>query len=232
VTPDSRQIRVGAIVQARMSSQRLPGKVLTPLAGRPALDWLLERLDHARSLDAIVVATSEDPSDDAVATFCARRGVACHRGPLDDVAGRVLGAARANDLDGFARVSGDSPLLDQRLVDHGVELFRASRVDLVTNVRPRTFPPGQSVEVVRTATLAGVYEAAGSSDDREHVTGPLYEGGFRVVRFEADSPRTSPSLTLDTSDDRERLERCLAGFDRPHHLVGWEECLAAATRDG
>lgn len=218
-------LRVGAVVQARMSSQRLPGKVLAPLAGRPALEWLLERLEHARTLDAIVVATSEEPEDDAVDEFVAERGIACHRGPLHDVAGRVLGAAREHRLDALVRVNGDSPMLDQRLVDRGVTLLRNTRVDLVTNVRPRTFPPGQSVEVAMTHALARAHEADSTDEDREHVTGPLYEGGFEIARFEADPPRTEPSFTLDTEADRERLEPILLGMDRPHYEYTWEELL-------
>lgn len=219
-------MRVGAIVQARMTSERLPGKVLSDLAGRPLLDWVLERLEHAESLDAVVVATSDDASDEPLAAWCAKRGTACARGPLGDVAARMLAAARAHDLDAFARVNGDSPLLDQTLVDRGVELMRASGADLVTNVRPRTFPPGQSVEVVRTDALAAAVEAGMSSEDAEHVTGPLYdEERWRVIRFKAEPARTEPSFTVDTPEDRDRIAVVIEGLGRPHWQVGWEELL-------
>src|SRR6266852_6355172 len=111
---------IGAFVQARMSSRRLPGKVLRPIDGKPVLLYVLERLERCRTLDSVLVATSVDPSDDAVEEICHRRGTPCCRGPLDDVAGRFLAAARERDVDGFVRVSGDSPLLDQRLVDEAV----------------------------------------------------------------------------------------------------------------
>jgi spore coat polysaccharide biosynthesis protein SpsF (cytidylyltransferase family) len=212
-------VRIGAIVQARMSSTRLPGKSLMPLAGRPAIDWLLERLERARELDGLVVATSDEPSDDALADHCAARGLTVHRGPLDDVAGRMLAAARASGFDAFVRVSGDSPLLDQALVDRAVELMRAGPHDIVTNVRPRTFPPGQSVEVVRTAALA----SALVPEEREHVTGPLYGGGFDVRRFQAETPRTDVRYTLDTPEDAERLERILLGIASDHWEHRWYE---------
>ena len=163
-------MRVGAVVQARMGSARLPGKTLTDLGGRPALIWLLERLERAQELDDILIATSIDHADDVLADWCERYGVACHRGPEDDVARRVLEAARWRDLDAVARLSGDSPLLDQRLVDRGVALARRSDADLVSNVRPRSFPPGQSVEVVRTTALQLAVTQMLDAEDREHVT--------------------------------------------------------------
>ena len=218
-------MRAGAIVQVRMSSQRLPGKVLMPLAGRPALAWLLERLDHARELDAVVVATSDDPSDDPVAEFAEARGALLHRGPLDDVARRFVDAARRHELEVVARVTGDAPLLDQRLVDRGVNELRRTGADLVTNVRPRTFPPGQSVEVFRAGALEAAHDGPTTAEDREHVTPPLYAGAFAVARFAADPPRTEPSLALDTAADHARLEGILRGLDRPHWQYAWEDFL-------
>ena len=201
----------------------MPGKVLADVGGRPLLSWLLERLDHAETLDDVVVATSDDPSDDPVAAYCDEHGVACFRGPLHDVARRMLGAAHAAGLDAFVRVNGDSPLLDQALVDRGVALLLESGADLVTNVRPRTYPPGQSVEVVRTDALAAAIEAGMSAEASEHVTGPLYDGGYAVVRFEAERPRTEPSLTVDTPEDSERIGRILAGLGDAHWKAGWEQ---------
>lgn len=221
-------MRVGAIVQARMSSARLPGKTLTPLAGRPALDWVLDRLEHASEPDALLVATSDAETDDEIAEHCGKRNVACHRGELEDVAARLVGAARSGALDAFARVNGDSPLIDQRLVDHGIALMRQGDADLVTNVRPRTFPPGQSVEVVRTEALAEALAAGADEETREHVTGPLYEGRFRVLRFEAAEPRTDVRFTLDMPEDQTRLAAILEAMDRPHWEYTWEEVIALA----
>ena len=219
------------MVHARMGSARLPGKVLGDLAGRPALDWLLERLAHAATLDVVVVATSEEPVDDAIAAHCTARDVPCHRGSLDDVAARVLGAAEAHGLDVLVRVNGDSPVLDQRLVDEGVELLLQTGADLVTNVRPRSFPPGQSVEVLRTAALraatAGPEEEPG---DREHVTPWLYRHpeAVRIERFAHDPPVTAPTLTLDTPEDHAQLESILRDLDRPHWELHWDEVVARA----
>lgn len=223
-------MKVGAVVHARMGSTRLPGKVLADLAGRPTLDWLLERLHHAERLDTVVVATSTHTADDPIEAFCAQRSLALHRGPLEDLAARVLGAADAFELDALARVNGDSPLLDQRLVDHGVELLRAGDADLVSNVRPRSFPPGQSVEVLRTGALRLAVERMREDDDREHVTAWLYRhpDEVRLLRFEQDPPVTAPPLTLDGPDDHARLEGILRRMDRPHWEYRWDEVVALA----
>ena len=222
-----RGLRTGAVVHARMGSSRLPGKVLGDLAGRPALDWLLERLEHASEPDALVVATSTDPSDDAIAAYCEARGTPVYRGELEDLAARVLGAAEAHGLDALVRVNGDSPLLDQRLVDRGVALLREGGADLVTNVRPRSFPPGQSVEVVRTEALRAAVAEMTEPDDREHVTAWLYRhpDRVRIERFAHDPPVTEPRLTLDTAEDHERLEGILRRMERPHWEYGWEGAL-------
>jgi spore coat polysaccharide biosynthesis protein SpsF len=223
-------MRIGAVVHARMGSTRLPGKVLCDLAGRPVLEWLFERLEHARELDALMLATSTEQADDPVAAFGVQRGVAVHRGPLEDLAARVLGAAEAGGLDALARVNGDSPLLDQRLVDRGVALLRESEADLVSNVRPRSFPPGQSVEVLRTATLRTAVQRMDDDGDREHVTAWLYRhpGDVRVVRFEHDPPVTEPRLTLDDESDRARLQGVLLRMERPHWQYRWDEMVALA----
>jgi spore coat polysaccharide biosynthesis protein SpsF len=223
-------MRVGAVVHARMGSSRLPGKVLGDLAGRPALAWLLERLQHARELDDVVVATSTERSDDVLAGYCEEHAIALHRGPLEDLAARVLQAAEARGLDALVRVNGDSPVLDQHLVDHGVGLLRAGGADLVSNVRPRSYPPGQSVEVVRTAALRVAVERMDDGEDREHVTPWLYRhpGEVRVLRFANDPPVTEPRLTLDTPGDHARLDGVLRRMERPHWDYRWDEVVALA----
>jgi spore coat polysaccharide biosynthesis protein SpsF len=228
-------MRIGAVVQARMGSARLPGKVLMELAGRPALAYLLERLDRAEMLETVVVATSREPTDDPIAGFCAELRVRCHRGPHDDVAARLLEAAEEHGLDAFVRVNGDSPLLDQALVDRGVRLFAAGGRDLVTNVRPRSFPRGQSVEVIGTEALRSALPRLTAPADREHVTSGLYREphGLVVENFDAGAAGVGPDggdvrLVLDTSEDAAAIERILAAMERPHWQYGWREVLALA----
>jgi spore coat polysaccharide biosynthesis protein SpsF len=227
-------VRIGAVVQARMGSTRLPGKMLMELDGRPALDYLLERLDHAQSLDTVMVATSTQPADDAIGCHCAAAGVRCHRGAHDDVATRLLEGAEAAGLDALVRVNGDSPLLDQALVDRGVRLFRQGGRDLVTNVHPRSFPRGQSVEVIDCAALRAALPRL-SGQDREHVTSGLYRdpGELTIENFDAGVEGAGPDggdtrLVLDTPEDARSIEAVLGAMRRPHWQYRWTEVLALA----
>lgn len=219
---------LGAIVQARLSSRRLPGKVLCPVADKPLLQYLLERLGRVPSLEGVVVATSREASDDRVAEFCARQGALCHRGDLDDVAQRFLGAAAAFGFDAFVRVSGDSPLLDPRLVVQAVSLFREAGADLVTNVFPRSFPPGQSVEVLATSALAAAHEFM-TADEREHVTLHFYlhPERVRIHNFSFDDPGArAVRMTVDSPDDLDVARAVVARMTSPHWDYGLPELLS------
>ena len=129
-------IRVVCVIQARMSSQRLPGKVLHPVLGRPMLAYLVERLRKCEALDGLILATSSDSSDDPLVNFAKSILLKCHRGPLDDVGLRMLQAAEYLGADAIVRISGDSPMLDSALVDRLVSLFRKNPAPLTTVLLP------------------------------------------------------------------------------------------------
>jgi spore coat polysaccharide biosynthesis protein SpsF len=222
------RMRIGAIIQARMSSRRLPGKVLLKVGGKPLLQYLLERLGHCRRLDGVLVATSVEKSDTPVWDFCRDHGVPAVRGPLGDVAGRFLQALASRPWDAFVRVSADSPLLDQQLVDEGVRLFGEGHPDLVTNVNPRTFPSGQSVEVVRSETFRLTYPLMVTPEDREHVTPYFYRNSSRFVirNFTSETYLGDLHLGVDTEEDLEVTRRILEQMERPH----WEYPLEELVR--
>ena len=217
--------RIVAVVQARMSSQRLPGKVLAEVAGKPLLQYLLERLERCDELQGIAVATSEAPSDDAVQDFASAFGITCHRGALHDVAARMLMAARAENCAAFVRISGDSPLMDVALVDRAVGLFREQRPDLVSNVLVRSFPRGQSVEVIAVPAMERACAAMNGAAEREHVTPYLYahQDEFRIVGFSTEPARTEMRLCVDTREDLRRFAGILHQLGEPH----WMHSLAA-----
>jgi spore coat polysaccharide biosynthesis protein SpsF len=195
-------------VQARMSSQRFPGKVLAPLAGRPLIAHVLERCDRAFGPGHVVLATSSDASDDPLAMFAKREGRTLFRGDLDNVARRFQQCLAAHPCDWFVRISGDSPLIDPRLIVRIAEQ-RAPQFDLVTNVQKRTFPPGQSVEVVRGECFARIDSGALSAEEREHVTLAFYRasGKYRIRNVAAREPGLErQSYTVDTPEDLRAVE--------------------------
>jgi spore coat polysaccharide biosynthesis protein SpsF len=221
-------MRIGAIIQARLSSRRLPGKVLRPLAGRPLLAHVLDRVGRVRRLDAVAVATSTEPGDDPIAALCSRRGAACVRGPLADVAERYRLAAGTLKLDAFVRLCADSPLIDPALIGRAVDAFDAD-VDLVTNLFPRTYPPGQSVEVVRTGAFAAAVARMTEPADREHVTRYFYRyaGAYRIRNLPATRDYGALHLAVDTAADLERLEALARSLDRPLGECGLDDLVPA-----
>lgn len=221
-------MNVGAIVQARMTSMRFPGKVLHQVAGKPLLQYILERLSRCTSLDAVVVATSVDQSDEPVEIFCREQGVLCFRGDLGNVAGRMKAVLRAYGFGAFVRLSGDSPLMDPAVVDKGVHIFLSGDYDLVTNVFPRSYPRGQSVEVLRTDAFRQIVDLMSSNEDLEHVTPYFYRNPrrFKIFNFSAEQDCSGITLAVDTTEDMDRFGTIVATMDKPHWEYHLPEILA------
>lgn len=206
-----------ATIEARMASTRLPGKALADLAGRPMLHRLVERVARSREVDGIVLATTTAPEDDVLETQAQKLGVGCHRGSVEDVLGRVLGAAQAHGADHLVALTGDNPLVDPDLIDDVVAFYRQGKFDYVTTTHmhhsrhwraERTFPVGVSVQVFSTRTLAEA--SAGTTDpiDREHVSFYIYNHPerYRLGAFVAEGKyaawnKPGLRLTVDMAED-------------------------------
>jgi spore coat polysaccharide biosynthesis protein SpsF len=198
------------ILQARTSSTRLPGKVLRDLLGAPMLERQIERVLRARSIGRLVVATSTDPSDDAVADLCQGLAVACHRGPLDDVLCRFAGALEAfGPSDHVVRLTGDCPLADPEVIDATIARHIEADADYTANTLTLTFPKGQDVEVMKAQHLIAAAAETTDPYDREHVTPFLYR---HPERFKLANLARHPALpdlrwTVDTAEDFAFVER-------------------------
>jgi spore coat polysaccharide biosynthesis protein SpsF len=194
------------VIQARMTSTRFPGKVLAPFRGEPLIDHVVRRVANAVGHDAVVVATSDDPTDDPLAAHLEARDVRCYRGPLDDVFARFLGCAQTYPCEWVLRVSGDSPLLDMDVL---AAVLAASRddVDVVTTVAPRTVSKGHAAELIRVVAFESVDPGELDPEDREHVTPFFYRHPerFRIRRLDAGGD-PDHSFVVDTLDDLRRLE--------------------------
>jgi spore coat polysaccharide biosynthesis protein SpsF len=164
-----------AVLQARMSSTRLPGKVMADLVGAPMILRQIERLRRSRRLERIVVATSTDASDDGLAALLAQHGVATHRGDLDDVLARFEGALQAHPAEVVVRLTADCPLADPEVIDATIDLLVERGLDYAANTPAhRTYPKGLDVEVMRAEGLLRAAREARAPYEREHVTPFLY----------------------------------------------------------
>jgi spore coat polysaccharide biosynthesis protein SpsF (cytidylyltransferase family) len=202
-----------AVVQARMGSSRLPGKVLKPLGDRPVLDHVVTRVMAAARIDEVVVATSDLAGDDAIADRCAAHGWACVRGSESDVLSRYAAAARATGATVVARVTSDCPLFSPRILDAMLAAFDPSAMDYMsTNWPERSFPVGLDCEVMRADALFDIAEIATDPYDREHVTPHFYRNPsrFRLAGFACDPPLSHLRVTLDTAEDYDRLTALIA----------------------
>jgi spore coat polysaccharide biosynthesis protein SpsF len=219
--------RVLAIVQARMSSTRLPGKVLEELGGTRVLDLVLQRLGAASELQGVVVATSTDPGDDPVAQVAADAGVPVVRGPLEDVLERYRLAAEQHPCEAVVRITADCPLVDPDVVDAVVRRWRGADEQYVANViEPRTYPKGLDVEVISRTALEAAAAEASDAYDREHVT-PYVRSRpdtFPQARVTHEPSYGGVRLTLDTPEDLEAL-RALVDRVGPDARMG--ELMAA-----
>lgn len=211
--------RIGAILPVRLDSRRLPGKALIRVEDKPLVQYVVERVRAVEELDEVVLATTEREIDAPLETVANELGVAVYRGALDDVAGRLLSCARAFSLDAFARVNGDSPLVDFSLLSRGVREYRRGDYDIVTNVLRRTYPPGMSVEVLDTDVFAAGYRDMSEPAHFEHVTRFFYERAarFRILNFESGHEDWGGiHAAVDSREDLDRFRRLMTQLEGCH----------------
>ena len=220
-------MKIYAIVQARMSSQRFPGKVLYKVNGIPLIAFLLERVNRCYGIDKVVIATSTDKSDDPINGYCITNAVTCYRGSLNNVSERFNNIVTENNIDAFVRLSGDSPLIDQGIVDNAVSLFRGGDYDIVTNVLQRTYPKGQSVEVLRSSIFLKAFPEIKKEKYCEHVTTYFYDNkeNYNIYNFVSGNDAGNIQLSVDTVDDLKIFEKIIAKMNPPYWQYNWEEVL-------
>lgn len=206
--------RVLAILQARMSSSRLPGKVMAPILGQPMILRQIERLSRCKRVDVLMVATSDQPTDDPLAELLSRAGVRFFRGSLENVLDRYLRATEAYEQEMGAvghivRLTADCPLTDPEIVDAVIDLHLASGAEYSGNAFDRTFPDGLDAEIMTRSTLSRLAFEASTPDDREHVTfGVNRRRASFLVRQLTQSPDLSKlRWTVDTPHDLDFARR-------------------------
>lgn len=221
-----RLAKVVAIIQARMGSTRLPGKVLLDLNGRTMLERVVGRTRRASLIDEVVVATTPHESDEPVVEECRRLDVPCFLGSEEDVLDRYHLAADTHRADVVVRITSDCPLIDPSETDRVVRSFLDSRPDYASNVLRRTYPRGLDTEVMSTATLAHAWLEAREPYERIHVTPYIYghPDTFRLLSVTGREDYSNYRWTVDTHEDLEFVREVYRLLGT-HETAGWREVL-------
>ena len=222
-------MRVVAVIQARVGSTRLPGKVLLDLAGDAILARCVNRTRRAQTLDEVVIATTAKPADDAIVDLCAERGWPCFRGSEEDLLDRYYQAAVAYQADVVVRITSDCPLIEPEIVDRVVREFleRQPDVDYACNVLPqRTFPRGLDTEVMRFDVLERAWREDLNPAWREHVTPYIqrHPDLFRIHGVTNEVDYSHMRWTVDTPEDLAFVRRIYDHFG--HDRFSWRDVLA------
>lgn len=199
-----------AIIQARMSSSRLPGKIMLKACGKTILELMIERVQRSRSLDKILVATTINPKDDVIVNLCKDIGVECYRGPEEDVLLRYKLSADAIKADTIVRLCSDCPLIDPAVIDKVVNVYSAGNFDFVNNMSPlpRTYPDGMLVEVFSKELLDETNREAIKPSHREHVTFFMWmqPERYKIHRVDCERDLSQYRLNLDYAEDYELIK--------------------------
>ncbi len=221
-----------AILQARVSSRRLRGKVLEPILGRPMLSRQIERLRRCRNLDRLVVATSDQPDDDALEGLCADEGISVFRGSLDDVLDRFYQCAREAGAKHVIRLTGDCPLADPELVDSLIEFYLMQDVDYASNCRPPTLPDGLDAEVFSFEALATAWREAIDPFGREHVVPYVIDRPqrFRIANWRWSGDASGMRWTVDEAADLEFVRQVYQALYPGKPAFGFHDVLDLLER--
>tara|TARA_Y100000589_G_scaffold81937_1_gene75902 strand:+ start:687 stop:1373 length:687 start_codon:yes stop_codon:yes gene_type:complete len=215
-------MKVPAIIFSRMGSSRLPGKALRHIAGEPLIKRVINRVSKVKNLSTIVVATSNSRTDDGLSQYIQSLNIEVFRGAAHDVLNRAVSCASYLGVDKFVRINGDSPFIDPELLEKGIDMWGDPNLDLISNVFPRTYPVGMSVEIIKTDSLKKILGLTADSCDREHITRFFYKNPekFRILNFESGRPDLRKvRLAVDTKEDLERINwlfkelGCLINFE-------------------
>ena len=227
-------MKIVATIEARMTSTRLPGKVLLPAAGKPMLLHLIDRLRAVPSLSEVVLATTTNTADDPLAALAATEGIRCFRGSEDDVLGRVIGAAESAQADVVVEITGDCPIIDPDLVEQTIQAFLTRDAAYVTNCAVSSYPDGMNTQVFRLETLKRSGSMTDDPLDREHVTKHIREHPELFPAFHLVAPPAlrwpELFLTLDEPNDYELLKRIIEHFGEANPLFNCSDVIQLLRR--
>lgn len=208
---------IGCIIQARMNSTRLPGKVLMNIDGKfPALFYTVEQLKNSKLLEKIVIATSSNQEDNDIEKFCRKYNIKCFRGSLENVLDRYYQCAKEFGITTIVRIPADKPLIDPEIVDEVIQKFKENSFDCVTNFQPSTIPSGTEVEIFSFSALETVWKNASSAFDKEHVTPYIYKNKeqFKIFNVVNKEDLSNFRWALDYKEDLELIRKIVMKIEK------------------
>jgi spore coat polysaccharide biosynthesis protein SpsF len=225
-------LKVVAIIQARMGSTRLPGKVLMDIDGETVLARCVNRLRSARLINEWLVATTDSAPDDAIVAECRKNAVAVSRGDQDDVLDRYFRAAQLAKADVVVRITSDCPLIDPEITDRTVAAFLDAKPDYASNSLVRTYPRGLDTEVMSFVALERAWQQARKPYEREHVTPYIYEhpDEFKLLSVTGEIDYSGHRWTVDTAEDLEFVRAVYARL-KTNPTFSWRDVLAVLERE-
>lgn len=200
-------MKIGCIIQARMGSTRLPKKILMPFpfgGTRSNLEWIVNRVSQSKKINQLIIATTDDSSDDEVEIFAENNNVTVYRGSVSNVLSRYYFAAKENNLDAIVRITGDCPCIDPEVIDCVIEQYMVNKDDYCSNTLERTFPHGLDIEIFSYNVLEEAYKNATQEYETEHVTPYIYKTNkqkFQISQVTLSKDYSDIRVTLDTYED-------------------------------
>ena len=206
----------------------MPGKVLTKCVGKPLLQWTIDRVKTVKIKTDIVVATSTEITDDVIYRYCISNNINCYRGSLKNVILRFIETCNNYKASTFIRICGDSPIIDPKIIDEAIKISEENNFDVITNVAKRTFPKGQSVEIIKLSALKKLYEERLTPNEKEHVTAGFYnrKDKFSILNFESNEEKfCNMQLSVDTYQDFKKIEYLIKLEQKPsnENYFGWQK---------
>lgn len=224
-----------AVIQVRMGSTRLPGKALKEVLGRPLLAYLVQRVQGAAFIDKILIATTDNPVDDAIVDFCGAYSLECFRGSENDVLERFAKAIEKQKAEIIVRICGDCPLIDARVIDKVIQYYTDNYpvYDYVSNTLIRSYPRGMDVEVFSKKSLFKSAKEATKHSEREHVTPYIYrnENLFKIASVQHVLDTSSIRLTVDTQEDFLLISKILEKLFPENEEFGFEDIVSLLRKN-
>ena len=220
-------MKIATIIQARMNSSRFPNKVLTQIKGKPLIEYLIDQISYKNIDMPIIIATSRKKTDQKIVDYCLERNLNFYRGNLINVASRFYEIIKIYNFDFFVRVCADSPLLDGDLIKEAIACIDLD-IDIITNIMPRTFPKGQSVEVVNCKTFLSNYDKLNSTEDFEHVTRYFYNNSksFNILNLQNNKDLSSLNLSVDTEEDYQMISKIISNMKKKHFEYSYKDIVS------